>query len=135
MTMVPASEPTILIVEDDVNVRETLAMLLEHEGYRTAMVANGREALRHLQSRPLPCVILLDLMMPVMSGWEFRVEQQRDPALAEIPVVVISAIANSTERINALHAHAYFRKPVDLDALLQTIARYCGSAAPPLTDG
>jgi CheY-like chemotaxis protein len=134
MTTDLPSEPTILIVEDDVNLRETLGMILEDEGYRTAMVSNGREALNHLRSAPPPCLILLDLTMPVMTGWEFRIEQRRDPALAEIPVVVISAVASSAERINALDAAAYFRKPLDVDALLQTIARHCGPTGPALTD-
>jgi CheY-like chemotaxis protein len=131
----PSSNPTILIVEDDASLRETLSMIIEEEGYRTALAANGREALNCLRDAPRPCLILLDLMMPVMTGWEFRAEQRRDPAWAEIPVVLMSAAANSAEKLNALDATAYFPKPLDLEALLRTIARYCGPGGPPPAGG
>jgi len=128
----PSSEHTVLIVEDDASLRETLSMIIEEEGYRTALAANGREALNHLRDAPPPCLILLDLMMPVMTGWEFRTEQRRDPAWAEIPVVLMSAAAN---KLNALDATAYFPKPLDLEALLRTIARYCGPGSLPQAEG
>lgn len=116
---------TVLVVDDDESLRETLCMILEDEGYGVATAANGQEALTQLRSRPPPCVILLDLMMPVMSGWDFRRQQQRDPALAAIPVVVVSAVSDSADRVAALDAAAYFQKPVDLDALLSTLASHC----------
>jgi CheY-like chemotaxis protein len=119
------SGATVLIVDDDDTLRETLGMILQDEGYTVDMAANGQEALTHLRSAPAPCLILLDLMMPVMSGWEFRVRQRQDPALASIPVVVVSAVANNVERMDALEATAYFRKPVDLDALLAMVASHC----------
>src|SRR5688572_8496646 len=82
----------ILIVDDDASIREALASLLEDEGYTAAGVANGLQALTLLrQSEELPCLILLDLMMPVMNGWEFLNEQQQELRLAEIAVVVFSA--------------------------------------------
>ena len=77
----------ILVVDDDPDIRDSLREVLEDEGYGTSCVANGREALDFLRSGKRPCVILLDLMMPVMDGWQFLEEQKRDPALAAIPVL------------------------------------------------
>ncbi len=119
------SRSCILIVEDDPDFRDTLAELLQLEGYRVAQAANGREALEHLRQGMPPCIILLDLMMPVMSGWEFREAQQQDPALAQIPVAVLTGVRNSVDRVAALGAVGYFQKPVDMQDVLTTVARYC----------
>src|SRR6185436_12323698 len=81
----------ILLVEDDFDVRDALIPILEYEGHRVVGAASGQEALDRLRSGAKPSLILLDLMMPGMSGMEFRAEQLRDPALASIPVVVVSA--------------------------------------------
>src|SRR6476646_6367807 len=78
----------ILIVDDDKDVRSALAELLEGEGYAVAGAHNGHEALQLMRAGLHPAVILLDLMMPVMDGWDFRSEQQRDPAFAGVPVVI-----------------------------------------------
>jgi CheY-like chemotaxis protein len=125
--MTPTEWPAtcILIVEDDVEMRESLGEILRDEGYRVAAAANGREALRHLQEADPPCLILLDLMMPEMTGWEFRDHQRRDPQLAQIPVAIMTGVRNSMHQIAALEAVGYFQKPVDLEALLRTISRYC----------
>src|SRR5436853_5733359 len=86
----------VLIVEDDVDLREMMAELLTLEGFAAAAVANGREALEYLhQGYDKPDVILLDLMMPVMDGWEFRRRMQSDPAIANLPVIVLSALDQS----------------------------------------
>src|SRR6266581_4459159 len=83
----------VLIVEDDSDLREMMAQLLTLEGFQAATVANGREALEYLNSVDRqPDVILLDLMMPVMDGWEFRRRQQADPAVSDVPVIVLSAL-------------------------------------------
>jgi CheY-like chemotaxis protein len=122
------SQPTghcILIVEDDADMRESLGEILQFEGYRVAGAANGREALNHLRQAEAPCLILLDLMMPVMSGWEFREQQRQEPGIAEIPVAVLTGVRNSADQITALGAVGYFQKPVDLHALLATVAEYC----------
>lgn len=122
------SQPTghcILIVEDDADMRESLGELLQYEGYQVAAAANGREALNHLRQAEAPCLILLDLMMPVMTGWEFREEQREDPQLAQIPVAVLTGVRNSVEQISTLDAVGYFQKPVDLNALLATVAEFC----------
>jgi CheY-like chemotaxis protein len=122
-------QQSILIVEDDTNARETLGDILQNEGYSTAYAVNGQEALAYLQSeRPLPCLILLDLRMPVMDGWEFRKQQKQDAALASVPVVVMTGVNDTEEEALAVDAVHYFVKPYDLKALLSVIARYCSSS-------
>ena len=118
----PAIARQILIVEDDADLRDMIAQLLTLEGYRIATVGNGREALDYLSSSGKPALILLDLMMPVMDGWEFRREQQRDPALAEVPVVVLSAVDQG--RAAAANAQAFVKKPIDFDHLLSLVGHY-----------
>jgi CheY-like chemotaxis protein len=118
-------DPCILIVEDDEDMRESLGEILRFEGYRVAGAANGREALQRLQHGDAPCIILLDLMMPVMSGWEFREQQRQDPQLSAIPVAILTGVRNTAEQIRTLGAVGYFQKPVDLNALLATVAEYC----------
>src|SRR3712207_9589138 len=93
----------ILVVEDNPDSRETLTLILEGVGYEVKSAENGREALTTLKNHPHPCIILLDLMMPVMDGWEFRQHQQNDPNLAQIPTVVVSAISDP-ERLEGVGA-------------------------------
>ena len=119
---VPPPRP-VLIVEDDADLREMMAQLLTLEGYQIETVANGREALEYLNDAPRPDVILLDLMMPIMNGWQFRSAQKEDPALAAIPVVVISAAV--PDHAPPIDANAYMRKPLDLDRLLTTVRTFC----------
>jgi len=118
-----ASPCPVLIVEDDADLREMMAQLLSLEGYRTAAVANGREALDYLQQEIAPNLILLDLMMPVMDGWEFRRRQQADPSLADVPVIVLSALDQG--RTTAVSAHAILKKPLDFDRLIELVRSYC----------
>lgn len=118
-----ASHCAVLIVEDDADLREMIAHLLTLEGLEAASVANGREALDYLRRSDTPNVILLDLMMPVMDGWEFRREQRADPALAQVPVVVLSALDGS--RASDVRADAVLKKPLDFDKLLQLVRSYC----------
>jgi len=112
---------SVLIIDDDDDIRETLAALLHYEGYEVHGCENGRDALQRLRSGAPSDVILLDLMMPVMDGWQFRVEQKRDPGLATIPVIAVSA--DSTAKAAAIDADAYITKPVDANALLATLDR------------
>jgi CheY-like chemotaxis protein len=114
---------TVFIVEDDLDTREMLGRFLELEGYRVESAENGKLALERLGSGVNACVILLDLMMPVMDGWQFRKEQSRNAALADIPVIVVSAAGR--ERIQKIEADAYLSKPVDLEELLGCVTQFC----------
>jgi CheY-like chemotaxis protein len=117
----------ILIVEDDPDLREVLDITLQAEGYAVATASDGAEALARLQSRvdkTRPRLILLDLRMPVMNGWQFRERQRQDPELAEIPVVVLSAALDLPVRASDLKADAYLPKPVALDRLLEIVGAY-----------
>lgn len=114
---------TIMIVDDDPDIRETLALLLEAEGHDVVCVADGKEALDQLRAGLRPCVILLDLMMPVMDGFQFRAEQQRDAALAPIPVVAITAAGATTAQ--RIQVNEVLPKPFGLDAVRGAIGRYC----------
>jgi CheY-like chemotaxis protein len=113
----------VLIVEDDADLREMMAQLLSLEGFRTQTVPNGRAALDYLRQGDFPEVILLDLMMPVMDGWEFRRRQREDPRLAGVPVVVLSALDQS--RAADLEGAAFLKKPLDFDRLLDLVRQYC----------
>jgi CheY-like chemotaxis protein len=116
---------SILLVEDDTDSREILAEILEEEGYRVACAANGQEALDYLQSNTSPPrLILLDLMMPVMDGWQFLDEQRRTPNLATIPVVIVTGMGARTRK-NGLGVAGYLLKPIDVTALLGMVASYC----------
>src|SRR5580698_5895308 len=115
------SDRTLLVVEDDDDIRETLVSLLSIEGYRVAGCSNGHEALAWLRSSTKPDLILLDLRMPIMDGWQFRVAQKGDPQLARIPAIALSA--DSTAKAAAIDAEAYLKKPVDYDTLIATIDR------------
>jgi two-component system, cell cycle sensor histidine kinase and response regulator CckA len=111
----------ILLIEDDPDVRETMADILDWEGFRVERAANGRDALERLRSDgPLPDAILLDLMMPVMNGWQFRVEQRKDLALCQIPVIALSA--DHSPRAQAVDADAFLQKPVESDVLVRTVS-------------
>ncbi len=113
----------ILLVDDDPDIRESLAEVLEGEGYRVVRAANGAQALARLRQLPLPDVILLDLMMPVMDGFEFRQVQKRNHDLADIPVVVITAGGRvDPARIDAQEC---LTKPLELPRLLAAIERHC----------
>ncbi|MEO8349898.1 MAG: response regulator [Acidobacteriota bacterium] len=81
----------VLVVEDDRDQREALCAMLDLEGFPHAQAANGRQALDYLRDFPAPCLVLLDLEMPVMNGWDFRARQLADERLADIPVIVVTA--------------------------------------------
>lgn len=115
----------ILLVEDDRSIRETLARILTDEGYSVTSTQNGWDGLTFLRSGSArPSLILLDLMMPVMDGWQFCAEKQRDPGLASIPVVLVSADRDVDQGSAAEVAAVCLQKPLDLEELLQVIERF-----------
>jgi CheY-like chemotaxis protein len=115
----------VLVIEDDPTIREVLVEVLGEHGYEAMGASNGREALDALASTSdRPCVILLDLMMPVMDGRSFREEQLQCPDLSAIPVIVISAHLDHTAATD-LHAAAYLRKPVRLADVIRSVKNYC----------
>jgi CheY-like chemotaxis protein len=117
----------ILIVDDDRAVLNGLTELLESEGYEVATAIDGLDALDQLRGGLRPCVILLDLMMPVMDGWDFRHEQMKDEALRDIPVVVITATGFSETSVKAQFGDIEFvAKPPPIRGLLDAIRRRCG---------
>jgi CheY-like chemotaxis protein len=116
---------TVLLVEDDDDERDALAALLEQEDYRVLQAPNGAEALKLLESQPGQCqLILLDLMMPIMNGWDFRKLQKRKAALANIPVVLMSAGAQIAFAVEDLDAAGYVTKPVEFSDLLQKVEQF-----------
>lgn len=116
---------SILIVDDDADIREALVDVLTDHGYASHAVAHGGAALAALQAGMRPSLILLDLMMPVMDGLTFRQHQLADPDLRELPVLVISAGNDLSVHAASLGAVETLRKPIDLDKLLDAVARHC----------
>jgi CheY-like chemotaxis protein len=129
----PQETKSIMIVEDDYDVRDALVQVLEYEGYRVASAANGQEAIDRLRDGLSPGLILLDLMMPVMDGRQFRARQMEDPSLAAIPVIIISADGRVDQKAAAMGVAAFLKKPIEVDSLLDLIARYCGAAPAPVS--
>lgn len=119
MTTPPAVD--VLVIDDQDDMRMLVRKILEDAGYTVLEVATGAEALVYLQTHPHPRLILLDLMMPVMTGWEFRQWQRTIPALATIPVVVLSAVAPFSPQLDALDAVAIVPKPFRAEQLLATV--------------
>jgi CheY-like chemotaxis protein len=117
----------VLVVEDDRDLREGLTDALELEGYAVVGVEHGEAALRHLRSGARPCVILLDLMMPVMDGWTFRREILGDVSLAQIPVVIMTA---ATAPPPPAPGDAFLRKPLEIDSLVDLVQRHCTPTLP-----
>ncbi|HWW83989.1 MAG TPA: response regulator [Vicinamibacterales bacterium] len=121
----------ILVVEDERGQREALAEVLSRLGYEVQCAANGSEALELMRhSESLPGLILLDLMMPVMDGWEFRAQQRKDRALADVPVVVLSALGDTAQKVVQDGAAAFVSKPLHWQALLSVVERFCGGTRP-----
>jgi len=116
----------ILVVEDHADLRELLAVLLEGEGFTVQTATNGVEALKSLD-RARPSLILLDLMMPVMSGDEFRERQLADPRYRNVPVICMTAAHDGRTRAERIQADEYFQKPLDFDRLLTVVRAHVGS--------
>jgi CheY-like chemotaxis protein len=119
---------SILLIEDDSGIRDTVAECLASEGYEVAPVENGREALSWLRNTARPDLIMVDLVMPVMNGAQFIEELRGDASLRDIPVVLMTA-ASPSSAMPLPRADAYLAKPFDLGALLDTVERHCTAAA------
>ena len=119
----------VLVVEDDPELLAALSGALEEEGFGVSRARHGLDALGQLRSGRRPCVILLDLMMPIMNGWQFRHEQRQDSELSKIPVVVVSAKTDSAQHAAWLEADAYLEKPLSLGKLIEIVNRFCASSS------
>ena len=121
-----AAGRSVCVVDDDADIREALSDVLSIEGYDVISADDGESALGLLRRRRSDCrLILLDLMMPQMNGWEFRRHQLQDPAIAEIPVLLLTGAGTAAKSIDELHVAGTIEKPVELDTLLAEVAHYC----------
>lgn len=111
----------IFIIEDDLHIRESLKEILEIEGYDVISAVNGQDALDQLRSGQIADLILLDLMMPIKDGYQFKIEQDSDPVLSKIPVIVMSANSNFADKKELKSAREHLKKPIELDTLLNSI--------------
>ena len=116
----------ILVVDDDNAIRETLRAILQDEGYPVAVASNGREALECLAAMPPPGLCIVDLVMPVMTGWELCAELARQPGLARVPVLLVSANSHLDAPPQGLETVHLMKKPISFDRLLEYVERYCG---------
>lgn len=122
-----ATSPIVLVVDDDVDILQSVAELLVDEGYDVATASDGRAALTQMRRGLRPAVILLDLMMPGMNGWDFRAEQMQDDDLKDIPVIVITAVDTSDTALKAqLGDIGLVRKPPTAETLLSVVRQTCG---------
>jgi len=123
----PPNPATVLLVDDDQAILDGVGEFLGEEGFKVVAADNGAAALAHLRAGLRADVILLDVMMPVMDGWDFRASQLADPALREIPVIVISASGFARETIGTqLKAYEVLAKPLELGHFLKTVRDVCG---------
>ena len=113
---------TILIIEDDDDIRNVMVDLLESEGYAAQAATNGKEALELLSKMAKPCLVLLDMMMPIMNGRQFLDTVMADAILAPIPVLIVSAVADKT---NTEGSVGFLKKPIDIDVVLNVVSQYC----------
>lgn len=119
----------VMLVEDDEEIQMVLGQFLSMEGYEVQTARDGRAALDLLRQGEAPGVVLLDLMMPVMDGWAVRREMQADPALRDVHVIVMSGVVDLAEPQPSLQGAEVLIKPLDLDALLESVARHCAAQA------
>jgi CheY-like chemotaxis protein len=123
---------TVLIVDDDPDIRSALQELLEDEGYQVVGAENGKTALAYVEAGLRPCAIVLDIMMPVMDGWDFRAQQLQNAAIRNTPVVVITAAGFSSDTIRRQFGEVEFvAKPPPLDSLLAAVRRACAEKKSP----
>jgi CheY-like chemotaxis protein len=116
---------SVLLVEDDRELHEAMTAILDAEGYRVIGAFDGQQAIDRLREGVRPSIILLDLMLPVKDGRQFRAEQLADPRLAAIPVIAYSGDARVADAARALRVEHWFKKPVNFGAMLEVISTYC----------
>lgn len=122
--------PRLMVVDDDSDIRDSLADVLGDEGYDVTLAKDGADALQKLRTGPLPGLILLDWMMPECDGATFRAQQKLDPTIAAVPVVLLTADANTQRKMAELDAVAYLTKPVDLVRLLGVLQQHWRDTTP-----
>ena len=119
----------LMVIDDDDDLRTALDLIMTAQGYRVAAFGDARRALTALESGTAPFLILLDLMMAGMSGWEFRAAQLQNPAISGIPVVVLTAANTLTDGVHTLSDVEVIGKPFALETLLALVERYAGAPA------
>jgi CheY-like chemotaxis protein len=125
----PGTAAKVLLVDDDFGILDGVSDFLQGEGFAVVSASNGIDALNHLRSGLRADVIVLDVMMPMMDGWDFRAEQLADPSLRDIPVVVISASGFTSDILQRqFYAHEVLAKPLELDRLLRALKDVCGGS-------
>lgn len=114
---------TVLIIEDEFEIRNTTQKILQMKGFKVVTATNGQEGLEKLKTIEHPCIILLDLMMPVMDGWAFLENRKKDPGISSVPVIVLSAAID--KRAKTLGILDFIKKPFSIRSLLTVVERYC----------
>jgi CheY-like chemotaxis protein len=129
--MAALTSPTVLVVDDDPDILEALSDILQAEGYGVERARNGQEALDRLNGSP-PKLILLDLMMPIMDGWEFSKRMRQRPGHEKTPIIVLSADRNVHARANEIGAIGHLAKPFELGDLLEMVRNVLSGGPQPL---
>ena len=127
MTTTPTASPCVMIVDDEPDIRSMIRMALELKGYQVVEASNGEDALQQLHRGLRPGLILLDLMMPQMNGWDFRARQMEHAELAQIPVLVFTGDIHVTREMAELGVAGYVKKPVGFHSLQAIVERHLGS--------
>lgn len=123
---VPSYCEGVLVVDDDEGIRSALTQALQDEGYRVMVAEDGAQALQLLRAtQPPPCLVLLDMMMPILDGRGFLQQKHNEPALRDVPVVVVTADRRSLRDAATLSAAEVLAKPISLDGLLRAVQRFC----------
>lgn len=117
--------PTVLVVDDCGDTTEAVAALLEHDGFAVTVCSGGREALARIRSGLQPCMLLVDVRMPDMDGWDFVAACRHDDALGRTPIVMVSGDVTAEERARELGVTAFLPKPLDPDRLTGVVERHC----------
>lgn len=121
----PQQQHIVLVVDDEPAIREMLHDVLLAEGHHVEVASDGHEGLERLREEPRPCIVLMDMLMPRLNGWQMAAEMQGDPALTDIPLVVIAANPRFAADAERIGADRWLGKPIDLDRLFGTVEELC----------